>query len=137
MDRQRCVLGAILNQADPLNVLKSYRSLARGIKNVIATDLTTGALNDLIKVSGKTKNSSITSVTFTNQVIDSSNPDIAYIRANVQQAIAKSNAIKAAPSATASPKATKKPTKKPTTTPKPAPAAPGQPVELADTCSYT
>ncbi len=138
MDRQRCVLGAILNQADPMNVLRSYRELAKGIKNVIATDLTTGALNDLINVSGKTKQSSISSVTFTNQVIDSSNPDIAYIRAKVQDAITKSNAKKVVdPAASPSPKATKKPGKKPTTTPKPAPGVPGQPVELADTCSYT
>ena len=138
MDRQRCVLGAILNQADPSRVLKAYRDLASAIKHVIATDLTTGALQDLIKVSGKTKQSSVSSVAFTNKVIDSSNPDIAYIRQKVQDAIAKSIAAQAAATASPSPKTTKKPatTKKPTPAKK-TPEAPGTPVELADTCSYT
>jgi LCP family protein required for cell wall assembly len=140
MDRQRCVLGAILNQASPTRVLKAYRDLASAIKHVIATDLTTGALDDLIKVSGKTKDNGVTSIAFTNKVIDSSNPDIAYIRTKVQEAIAASIAKQAEPKATATPKATKKPTTKTTKTTKPTtktPEAPGAAVELADTCSYT
>ncbi|MGQ0844490.1 MAG: LCP family protein [Sporichthyaceae bacterium] len=137
MDRQRCVFGAILNQADPLVLLRNYRELAGATKKVIATDLTTDELKRLIDVSGKSKKASITSVTFNNQLIDSANPDIALIRAKVQEAIAKSNAIKATPTESASPKATAKAsTKKPATTKKPT-TAPGQSVELADTCSYS
>ncbi len=139
MDRQRCVFGALLNQADPLNVLKNYSSIAESIGDVVATDITQDELERLVDVSRKSKKASITSVNFTNRIIDSANPDIAYIRGKVQQAIAKSEAIKVAtPTASAAPKATKKPaTKKtPKATPKPTPVVPGQSVEIADSCQY-
>ncbi|MGQ0464889.1 MAG: LCP family protein [Sporichthyaceae bacterium] len=138
MDRQRCVFGAILNQADPLTLLKNYKDLAGAAKKVIATDLTTGALEDLIEVSGKTRKNSVTSISFNNQIIDAGNPDIQDIRNRVAAAIAKSDAIKAVePSATPSSKNTKAPVKKPTTAPKPKPAPAGQPVEIADSCRYS
>lgn len=138
MDRQRCVFGAILNQADPLTLLKNYKELAGATKKVIATDLTTGALEDLIEVSSKTRKNSVTSVAFNRQVLDSANPDVQYIRDRVAEAIRKSDAIKVAtPSAIPTAKDGKTPTNKPTTAPKPKPSVPGQAVEIADSCRYS
>ncbi len=134
MDRQRCVLGAILNQADPLNVLRNYQALAKSVKGVIATDLTTGALQKLVTVGPKVKDSGVSSVSFDDKAIDSADPDIVYIRAKVQQAIAKSVAA-ASPSPSAKPTTGTGKPKKPAPTKK-KPTAPGQSVELADTCRY-
>jgi LCP family protein required for cell wall assembly len=144
MARQRCVFGAILREANPATVLKNYSGLAHSAKKVLTTDLTTGALARLVDVANLTKNTKVTSVQFTNQVIDPANPDINYIRQKVQEAIAASEAQPvptATPSATAKakPKPAKakakvkpKPTKKPTVS-----AAPGDPESVDDTCQYS
>ncbi|MGQ0844493.1 MAG: LCP family protein [Sporichthyaceae bacterium] len=142
MDRQRCVLGGILREADPLNVLLNYRRLVKSFPGVIATDLTQGALKDLVAVAPKAKGgASMASVTFNNRVIDPALPNVQLIRDRVQAAIAKSEAIQApTPKPTATAKATKKPTTKkpkPTASPKPKAAAPGESVELKDTCQYS
>ncbi|MGQ0844492.1 MAG: LCP family protein [Sporichthyaceae bacterium] len=133
MGRQRCVFGALLGQADPLNILFNYQKLAGAVDNVVATDLTSGAVEDLIKVAPKAKKAGVASIAFTNALIDAANPDLAFIRAKVASAIAKSEAAAAAPKPTAS--ATPAAKKKASAPKKKAPA-PGQPVELADTCRY-
>lgn len=136
MARQRCVFGAILNQADPVTVLRNYGDLARGVTQVLTTDLTTGALRRLVEVSGKTRNNSVTSVQFTNRNIDPADPDIAYIRGKVQEAIEESKAIPTvAATATPTPSGAAKKKAK-ATKPKVTTTAPGLPVELKDTCRY-
>lgn len=141
MERQRCVFGAMLNALDPFTVLKNYRELADSIGKVIATDINQSELDRLIDVSRKTKRAGIASVTFTNEVINSAEPDIQYIRDKVAAAIAKSDAEDAEPTPTPTATSTKKPTKKtkktPTPTPKPKPATPGSAVELEETCRYS
>jgi LCP family protein required for cell wall assembly len=135
MDRQRCVFGAMLNQLNPMTVLKNYRALADSIGEVIATDINQDELDRMIDVSRRTKDAGIASVTFTNAVIDSANPDIQYIRNKVAAAIAKSDATPA-PTAKPTTKPSKKPTKTPAPTKRPAPSVPGSAVELKDTCKY-
>jgi anionic cell wall polymer biosynthesis LytR-Cps2A-Psr (LCP) family protein len=142
MARQRCVFGAILREANPATVLKNYASLAKSAKKVLVTDLTTGALERLVDVAAKTKKTEVTSVQFTNQVIDPANPDITAMRAKVQAAIAASLAQ---PDPTATPSASAKPTKtakpKPKATPKPTKkpvnTAPGDVQAVDDTCQYS
>ncbi|HEY2832413.1 MAG TPA: LCP family protein [Sporichthyaceae bacterium] len=144
MARQRCVFGAILREANPATVLKNYSGLAHSAKKVLTTDLTTGALSRLVDVANLTKNTKVTSVQFTNQVIDPANPDINYIRQKVQEAITASEA-QPVPTATptASAKAKAKPTKaktkvKPKPTKQPTvSAAPGDPESVDDSCQYS
>ena len=50
MSRQRCVLGAILNQADPANVLLNYTELAASAEATLSTDIPQGSLNALVQV---------------------------------------------------------------------------------------
>lgn len=147
MRRQKCVLGAILREADPLTVLRHYSALASSTKKVLSTDLTTGAVSTLVDVAGKAKHQSVTSVQFTNQVINPDEPDIALIREKVQEAIKASDAapvLSATPSPTPTPKATaaaanhkKKKSKKPTLAKPAHQAAPGEAVSINDTCQYS
>jgi LCP family protein required for cell wall assembly len=143
MARQRCVFGAILHEANPATVLKNYSGLAKSAKKVLTTDLTTGALARLVDVANKTKNTKVTSVQFTNQVIDPANPDINYIRQKVQAAIAASEAqpdptptptVSAAAKAKPGVKSTKKPKPKPTKKPS---VAPGDPASVDDSCQFS
>ncbi len=106
MARQRCVMGAILKQADPLNVLKNYEQLASSAKKVLITDLTVGALQRMVDVAAKTKATKVTSVQFGPPLINPANPDVFAIRKRVEAAIAKSESPVVKASATPTPTAT-------------------------------
>jgi LCP family protein required for cell wall assembly len=143
MRRQKCLMGAILKQANPLTVLENYSKLAGAAHKVLLTDLTTGAVDGLLGVADKARKQSFTSVQFTNQVIDPDAPDLSVIRAKVQQAIAASDAIPvvpATPSPTPTAKATHGKTKakpKPTPTKAPQPTVPGAAQSVDATCQYS
>lgn len=100
MARQRCVLGAILREADPLTVVKNYKALAASAKNLIQTDLTTGALGELVTVAGRTRETAVTSLALTPPLVRSVNPDVDAVHALVGAAIdtsANPTASRAAP----------------------------------------
>ena len=139
MARQRCVMGAILREADPLTVLRNYQELAKSAKKVLQTDLTTGAIERLIATAPKTKASKVTSVQFNPPLINPSNPDIEAIRARVAAAINKSEAPPTPkPAAAAVHKTKKKKKAASTTATPPAPAtAGGDPVAIDDACKYS
>lgn len=90
MARQRCVLGAILREADPLTVLTNYRALAASAKKVIRTDLTTGALGELVSVAVKTQRAKVTSLQLNPPLVRSVDPDIDAIHALVSKAFGDS-----------------------------------------------
>lgn len=50
MGRQRCVVEAVMDQADPLRLLRSYPELAEVIKTNVMTDLPLDAVPDLIDI---------------------------------------------------------------------------------------
>ena len=88
MSRQRCVLGAILNQADPANVLLNYTELAASAEATLSTDIPQGSLNALVQVGLRAKSQPITSVQFVPPLIpNTADPDFQLIRATVEQAI--------------------------------------------------
>jgi LCP family protein required for cell wall assembly len=128
MLRERCVLNGMLKQMDPLTVLTHFRSLVSSAKYTIKTDLTTGALDVLVKVAGKTKKSDVTSLLMDPPLVAAVAPDIATARAAVQKAIAASAAPSVTPSATPAPKPAKHPKSS-------APA--GSAVPLSQVCQYS
>jgi polyisoprenyl-teichoic acid--peptidoglycan teichoic acid transferase len=134
MARQRCVMGAILREANPMTILTHYQELAKSTKHVLTTNLTTGALKLLVDIAPKARNADQTSVQFTNRLINPAFPDIEFIRAKVADAIAKSEKVAPAPAVKATPKPGQKPKKKAVATPKP--VDPTQPVALKDACQY-
>lgn len=48
MHRQRCVLGAVVDQASPLTILRNYGSIAQAIKENVSTDIPQDRLVDFI-----------------------------------------------------------------------------------------
>jgi polyisoprenyl-teichoic acid--peptidoglycan teichoic acid transferase len=88
MERQRCVIGAIARRADPMALLPRFQSLATATERNIRTDIPPDMFPAFAELGLKIKDASITSLTFTNEVIeDRSNPDFAYIHALVQEAL--------------------------------------------------
>lgn len=105
MGRQRCVLGAILKEADPLNVLRRFESLAASAKGLMATDIPRGTLPDMIGLAVKAKDASVRSVAFTPPLIQTADPDVELIQRKVREAIDASQRSSARPRASRSPHA--------------------------------
>ena len=135
--RQKCVMGAILRAADPTTILFNYTKLTKASKSVLATDLTIDDVQRLIKVVDKAKAQKIKSVQFIPPAINPAAPDLNFIRAQVQKALAEAVLPDPTPTPTAS-DAQKKKKKKPTGTPVPPSAnvRPGEAVSVDDTCRY-
>lgn len=93
MQRQRCVIGGILAQADPATVVLNYNDLAASAESTISTDIAQGVLDDFIEVGLRAKSQPLTSVQFVPPLIpDTSDPDFGLIRSTVESAIAASEA---------------------------------------------
>ena len=88
MDRQRCVLQAIVNAADPVTLLSQYQELARTTQDIVSTDVPSAVLGDVVDLAFRVKNAGIRSVVFDNTVINPAYPDYNRIRALVQEALA-------------------------------------------------
>ncbi|MFB9251829.1 LCP family protein [Sphaerisporangium melleum] len=129
MGRQRCVLDALLQQADPATVLVRFNQLARASKGMFRTDIPRPMLEHLVPLALKVRGAGVTGVQFVPPLINTANPDWALIRARTAKAIRAS----AVPEATAGPEATGAtggPEAPPT-------ATPGRPQASANTPSAT
>jgi LCP family protein required for cell wall assembly len=137
MSRQRCVLGAILREADPANVLLHYTELAGAAESTLATDIPQGSLNALVQVALRAKSQAITSVQFVPPLIpDTRDPDFQLIRATVQEAIKASEDAPDPDDQTSAPPADPGSSTPPPADPGETVAPPAGPVDVADVCSY-
>ncbi|MEV5407750.1 LCP family protein [Thermopolyspora sp. NPDC052614] len=103
MRRQRCVLSALLDQADPATVLTRFTQLAQATKGMFRTDIPRPMLRHLVPVAVKVKEARVTSLQFIPPLIHTGYPDWAKIRKLTAKAISDSKRT-ASPAATASKK---------------------------------
>jgi anionic cell wall polymer biosynthesis LytR-Cps2A-Psr (LCP) family protein len=111
MARQRCVIGAIIDEADPATMLTRYESLAAATKDIVRTDIPADLFPAFAELGLKVKNRTIETLSLDNKFFASfgsstSNPDYDPVHQLVQEALA-------AP-----------PTPTPTATPAPSESAP-------------
>ena len=90
MARQRCVIGALAQQATPSVVLANFNRIARAAKRLFKTDIPRDLLEHLVPLGVKVKNAKITSLQFVPPVIYTGNPDWAKIRRLTRRAIVQS-----------------------------------------------
>ncbi|MBB5788395.1 LCP family protein [Jiangella mangrovi] len=83
MARQRCVIGALVDQADPQTVLANFIDLADASKSVITTDIPQQDLANLVGLAMKAKDQDITSLQFVPPLIVPADPDIGLIHDEV------------------------------------------------------
>jgi hypothetical protein len=102
MERQRCVIGAIIEEADPITVFRRYQELAEATKDIVATDIPAGLLPAFVELALKVKDASVTSLPFTNQVIDPESPDYDLMHTLVAEALLPPTEPTSTPTATAS-----------------------------------
>ncbi|MER7501557.1 LCP family protein [Nonomuraea pusilla] len=122
MRRQRCVLGALLDQADPATVLSRFNRIALATKELIRTDIPRDMLRELVPLALKVKNAKVSSVQFVPPVINTGYPDWEKIRRITAKAIEDAAGSRPAVAASAgpSPRKTAKPDERQSQKPGPA-----------------
>jgi LCP family protein required for cell wall assembly len=125
MERQRCMIDAIINEAKPLNLLRRYESLAAVGQEIVRTDIPQDLLSAFVDLSGKVKDSQVRSVVFRlSDQFFPSNPDYDWVHQKVRRAL-HPQAKPAVPSTTTP------------STPSASPTVdPAEAVDAADTCAY-
>jgi LCP family protein required for cell wall assembly len=87
MRRQRCVLGALAQQVDPVTLAKSFPALARAAQRNIRTDIGLDELDAWVELGHRVQGASVRSLPFTDQVISTVRPDFAKVHALVRKAL--------------------------------------------------
>jgi polyisoprenyl-teichoic acid--peptidoglycan teichoic acid transferase len=105
MDRQRCVINAIIKQANPTNMLARYEDVVKAGKQLVYTDMPREVLPLMVDLSLRVKDGNVRSVVFKSGLdgFSSANPNFSLMRKRVKAAISESK----------HPKATKKSGEKP------------------------
>lgn len=87
MRRQRCVVGAIVDQVDPVRMLARYPQLAQAIQDNLLVDIPADDLAAWAELVLRMKDGRIQSLPITNQVVNTANPDFEKIRTLVAEAL--------------------------------------------------
>jgi LCP family protein required for cell wall assembly len=87
MRRQRCVLGALAQQVDPVTLARSFPALARTAQRNIRTDIGLDELSAWVELGHRVQGASVRSLPFTDQVINTVRPDFAKVHALVRKAL--------------------------------------------------
>jgi polyisoprenyl-teichoic acid--peptidoglycan teichoic acid transferase len=88
MERQRCVINAVIDQANPENLLLRYNQIAEAGKKIVRTDIPQSLLPALVDLGLKVKDAKVRSVVFQpNDHFNPASPDFAYIRSVVSKAL--------------------------------------------------
>lgn len=88
MERQRCMISTLAEQADPVTVLNHYHKVAAAAKDNLRTDIPADMLQDLVTLADKIEPAGSTQ--FVPPLIDPANPDFDRMRAMAHDTIQRS-----------------------------------------------
>lgn len=88
MRRQQCIVGAVLEQADPVSLARAFPTLAASAERNIATDVPLAQLDAFVELTRRVQGGTLRTLPFTNDVITPSNPDYDAVQRIVKQGIA-------------------------------------------------
>jgi polyisoprenyl-teichoic acid--peptidoglycan teichoic acid transferase len=125
MDRQRCVINAIIKQANPTNMLARYEDVVKAGKQLVYTDMPQEVLPLMVDLSLRVKDANVRSIVFRHGEAGfySGDPDFSRMRKRVKAALeAKGPTASESPtnSSTSTPSSTRSP----------------QIEDVNDTCAY-
>jgi LCP family protein required for cell wall assembly len=130
MERQRCMVDAIIDEAKPLNLLRRYQDLAATGKEIVRTDIPADLMPAFVELGSRVKDASVRSVVF--RISDEffpGDPDFAWMRERVRKALTPPSREPGQRSPRPSPSDGLSPGAEPT------PEA-GEAVDAADACAY-
>jgi LCP family protein required for cell wall assembly len=132
MERQRCVIGSVVQKAVPKTLALKFPSIAKALKNNLTTGIATKDLPAWVELGQRVKNSRVTSLPFTDKVISRANPDYPRVHRMIRKAIASS--LKPAPTATPRPSTTSRKPKPDSTRNAAQGTSPGKAQDLSTVC---
>jgi LCP family protein required for cell wall assembly len=89
MLRQRCVVDALIQQADPVTLVRRYLDLADATKDIVRTDIPRSLLPALVDLGLEVKQHRVRSIAFvSSDRFFSGNPDYTWIQDSVRRALA-------------------------------------------------
>jgi polyisoprenyl-teichoic acid--peptidoglycan teichoic acid transferase len=97
MARQKCIMGAMLDQLDPASVLKNFQSIAAASSAMVSTSVPAGEVDRFIALALKAKGQKIGTLSLVPPLVDTYEPDIAMIQGKVTEAIDTSEGVKPTP----------------------------------------
>jgi LCP family protein required for cell wall assembly len=106
MRRQRCMVGNLVNQVNPVQLLSKYGDLATVLKKNISTDIRQDQLQAWVVLVERMKKGTITSLPLTDQVINTVHPNYPAIKQYIQNSLAAISSHAGAPASTPSATAT-------------------------------
>ena len=87
MQRQRCVIGAMAQQADPVTVAENLPAILRTARQNIQTDIALSQLDAWVQLTQRVKGATVRSLPFTDAVVNTADPDVGRIHQLVQKAL--------------------------------------------------
>lgn len=93
MQRQKCVMSAMLHQMDPMNVATKFGQIASATGQVLVTDVPSDQVGTLADLAIKARKLEIANVTFAPPLIAPGSPNFDLIRQTVAEKIAASEAL--------------------------------------------
>jgi LCP family protein required for cell wall assembly len=87
MQRQRCMINAIVAKADPMTLLKRYQEIAGTAQDIVTTDIPEAVVGDFADLALKVKDAGIKTVVFDDTVIKPAYPDYDKMRSIVEDAL--------------------------------------------------
>lgn len=88
MLRQRCMVNAIIDEADPLNVLRRYEDLAKAGEEIMRTDIPRKLMPAFVDLALKVKEKKVKSIAFvSSDKFYSGDPDFAWMQSVVAKAL--------------------------------------------------
>ncbi|GII93776.1 LCP family protein [Sinosporangium siamense] len=87
MERQRCVIGALTQQATPAVLLQNFNRIAGATKQMVRTDIPRDLLEHLVPLGMKVKDAKLSSVALVPPLIHTGNPDWHKIRVVAAKAL--------------------------------------------------
>ncbi|MBA3907899.1 MAG: LCP family protein [Pseudonocardiales bacterium] len=132
MARQRCVIGAITQQANPVTLARSFPELAAALQNDISTNIKLDDLSAWVTLLLRVKSAHVRSLPFTDANINPGHPDYDYIQKKIAKALVPPAPKPAAAGSSGSKSGTKsgsKATPTPTT-----PSDPGAAIDVKEAC---
>lgn len=93
MQRQSCLVNAIIKQANPVNMATRYEQIAKAASSMVETDIPQEHVDAIIELASRVKNGRITRLAFVDGFngFSSQFPDFELMRQQVDEAIAQSS----------------------------------------------
>jgi polyisoprenyl-teichoic acid--peptidoglycan teichoic acid transferase len=141
MDRQRCMINAIVQAADPMTLISRYQQIASTTQDIVSTDIPQSVVGDFADLALEVKDAGIRSVVFDDTVIRPAYPDYDKIRGLVREALSTVPAAPAtpgngAPASGSTPAGTAGRAGTGADAPAPAGSSPSPVTDATDACAY-